>query len=451
MLKFLRGLFTSFLSTISSQSGTSPTTMQSMNVDTDADADYATPEIWEKRLRLDSARKSFWGNKKGKELSGQPIIEKEQLVNEPGDVVHIQTCTGIYGPGVEGETELRGKEDKFTIGQFNITVNWLRKAIAFTKKVKKVVNFDMIQQSRTLISDWLARELDAKVFTDLYADATTTLYAGNATSDTTLGDGDSLTTAELDKIKLAMDRIGAIPITVRKKNGEETNNYGVVVSELDEYNLRGDDRWLEAARNALARSEDNPLFRGGPVEWNGLFVYTLRGVKAGGCIQGSPIRPECSLFSGGAGTAAATLNASDTTIYVGSAAITPTGQQRDFTKFFPTSGTIRIDNEDMTYTSKTYRTFVVSVRGANSTTAATHATGALITNRSMSRIIAFGAEIAAFGWGQHPERIEDKDDYGFITGIGIETLMGVQAIKDSQGNTPNYLVMKAWSKNPSSV
>lgn len=443
MLEFLRGLFTSFLSTLSSQRGTSPTTMQSMNVDTDDDAGYATPEIWEKRLRLDSARKSFWGNKKGKELSGQPIIEKEQLVNEPGDVIHIQTCTGIYGPGVEGETELRGKEDKFTVGQFNITVNWLRKAIAFTKKVKKVVNFDLIQQSRTLISDWLARELDGKVFTGLYASPTHTLYAGNATSDTTLGDGDTLTTAELDKIKLVMDRIGAIPITIRKKNGEEVNNYGVVVSELDEYNLRGDDRWLEAARQALVRSEDNPLFRGGPVEWNGLFVYTLRGVKAGGCIQGSPIRPECSLY--------ANLDASELTVYVGSAAITPTGQQREFTKFFPTTGTIRIDNEDMTYTSKTYRTFVISARGANSTTAATHTAAALITNRNMSKIIAFGAEICAFGWGQHPERIEDKDDYGFITGIGIETLMGVQAIKDSQGNTPNYLVMKAWSKNPGSV
>jgi N4-gp56 family major capsid protein len=443
MLKFLRGLYVSFLSTISSQSGTSPTSMQSMNVDSDADADYATPEIWEKRLRLDSARKSFWGNKKGKELSGQPIIEKEQLVNEPGDVIHIQTCTGIYGPGVEGESELRGNEDKFSVGQFNITVDWLRKAIAFTKKVKKVVNFDMVQQSRTLISDWLARELDSKVFTDLYADVTNTLYAGNATSEATLGDGDTLTTAELDKIKLTMDRIGAIPMSVKKKNGEEINNYGVVISELDEFNLRGDDRWLEAAKQALARSEDNPLFRGGPVEWNGLFVYTLRGVKAGGCVQGSPIRPECSLY--------ANLTDAETTIYVGSAAITPAGQRRDFTKFFPTSGTIRIDNEDMTYTSKTYRTFVVSARGANSTTAATHTAGALITNRNMSKIIAFGAEIAAFGWGQHPERIEDKDDYGFITGIGIETLMGVQAIKDSQGNTPNYLVMKAWSKNPGAV
>jgi len=448
MLEFLRGLF---LSLLFSQIGTSPTSMQSMNTDTDADADYAIPEIWEKRLRLDASRKSFWGNKKGKELSGKPIIEKTQLVNEPGDAIHIQTCTGIYGPGVEGETELRGKEDKFTVGQFDISVNWLRKAIAFTKKVKKAVNFDMTQQARTLISDWLGRELDSKVFTDLYSDVSNTIYAGNATSEATLGDGDTLTTAELDKIKLIMDRIGAIPISVRKKNGEETNNYGVVISELDEYNLRGDDRWLEAARQALARSEENPLFRGGPVEWNGLFVYTLRGVKAGGCVQGSPIRPECSLFSGGAGAAAATLNASDTTIYIGSAAITPAGQRRDFTKFFASTGTIRIGSEDISYTGKTYRSFTGCTRGANSTTAATHATGSLVTQRNLSKIIAFGAEIAAFGWGQHPERIEDKDDYGFITGIGIETLMGVQAIKDSQGNTPNYLVMKAWSKNPSSI
>ena len=354
-----------------------------------------------------------------------------------------------FGPGITGENTLRGNEDALSLGQFNVTVDWLRKAFALTKKIKKQVTFDMLQQVRVRAENWLARELDANVFSELLTDVTDTLYAGNATSEATLSDDDTFTTQELDKIKLALDRMGALPITIEREGGQETYHYAAVISEVDEYNLRGDDRWLDACKYAQIRGDKNPIFTGRPVEWNGLLVYTLRGVKSAGCVQGSPLRPEAKLYSGSTGTAAATLNTTDTTIYVGGAAETNAGRQKDYTKFFgQTTGTITIDSEEITYTTTTYRTFAGCTRGANGTTAATHATNALITQRHVSTVIGFGAEICAFAWGQHPQRIEDTDDYGFITGVGIETLYGVQSIKDSDGNTPNFLLMKAYSKNP---
>ena len=451
MFEKLRLFFSNLLFLLKDTHGASVTAMSAMNSDTDSDLDYNVPEIWQARLRMDAARKSFFGPLKGKELSGKPIVERDDFVNQAGDVVHVQIMTELYGPGVTGESTLRGSEDKLSTGQFDLAVDWLRKAVALTKKVKKEINFDALQQARVLLSNWLARELDRQVFSDLLSDSTDTLYAGNATSAATLSDDDTFTTQELDKIKLAMDRKGALPITVESEGGQETFHYGVVISEVDEFNLRGDDRWLDACKYAQLRGDKNPIFTGRPVEWNGLLVYTLRGVKAAGCIQGSPLRPECALYSGGTGAAAATLNATDTTIYVGGAAQSNTGEQKQYTQFFADSGTITIDSEEITYSSKTYRTFVVTTRGANGTTAATHATGSLITQRHVSSVIAFGAEICAFVWGQQPQRIEDTDDYGFITGIGIETLYGVQAIKDSALKTPNYLVMKAYSKNPGSI
>ena len=429
-------------------SGANVTAMVSMNSDTDSDLDNNVPEIWEKRLRLDASRKSFWGMMKGGEGSEKPIIEKEDFVNQAGDVIHIQVMSELYGAGVTGESTLRGNEDKLSTGQFNVTVDWLRKAVAVTKKVKKEVNFEVIQEARTRLANWLARELDRQVFSGMLTDTTHTLFAGNATSAATLGDDDTFTTQELDKIKLALDRKGAVPLSVSRKGGQETYHYGVVISEVDEYNLRGDDRWLEAVRHAESRGEDNPIFTGRPVEWNGLLVYTLRGVRAAGCVQGSPLRPETVVYTDGAGTA---LNSSDTTILVGGAAQSNAGQQKQHTLFFSTTGTIKIDNEEITYTGKTYRSFTGCTRGANSTTAASHAEGSLVTQRDVSSIIGFGAEACCFAWGQHPKRIEDMDDYGFITGIGIETLYGVKTIRDSAGATPNYLVMKAFSKNPGTV
>ncbi len=440
--------FMLMLELMASQVGANVSTMNSMNSDSDSDLDNNVPEIWEKRLRMDASRKSFWGMLKGKEASEKPIVEKEDFVNQAGDVIHIQVMSELYGPGVTGENTLRGSEDKLSTGQFNLSVDWLRKAVAVTKKVKKEVNFEVIQEARVRLSNWLARELDRQVFSAVITNTTHTLYAGNATSENSLGDDDTFTTQELDKIKLALDRKGAIPLSVERKNGQETYHYGVVISEVDEYNLRGDDRWLEAVKFAQNRGENNPIFAGTPVEWNGLLVYTLRGVRAAGCVQGTPLRPETTLYTDGVGT---DLTAIATTILVGGAAQSNTGQQKQFTQFFSTTGTLKIDSEEMTYTGKTYRSFTGVTRGANSTTAATHTEGSLITQRDVSTVIGFGAEIAAFGWGQHPKRIEDTDDYGFITGIGIETLYGVQVIKDSAGATPNFLTMKSFSKNPGNI
>lgn len=443
MLEYLRKFYSNLLFLLKDNQGTDVVAMQAMNTDSDADLDYNIPEIWEKRMRLDASRKSFWGSFMGGEMSEKPIIEKEQFVNEPGDVVHINVMSELYGPAVTGESTLRGNEDKLSTGQFNVTVDWLRKAVALTKKVKKAINFDATQQIRLRLSNWWARESDRQVFAQLLDNVTDTLYAGNATSTATLASDDTFTTQELDKIKLALDRKGTVPLSVERNGGQETYHYGVVISEVDEYNLRGDDRWLEAARMALARSESNPIFKGTPVEWNGLLVYTLRGVKAAGCVQGTPLRPETTLYGNHAADA--------TTIAVGGAAVTAAGQQKQYTQFFSSTGTIKIGSEEITYTGKTYRTFTGCTRGANSTTAAAHTSGALITQRDVSKAVAFGSEILAFGWGQRPQRIEDKDDYGFITGMGIETLYGVAAICDSAGNKPNYLVIENYSANPGSI
>ena len=449
MLEFLRRLkCNSFLLFLKDTSGVDVVAMDPMNSDTDSDLDNNVPEIWEKRLRLDASRKSFFGPLKGSEGAEKPIIEKEDFVNQPGDVIHLQVMTELYGPGVTGESTLRGNEDKLSTSQFNVAVDWLRKAVATTKKVKKEVNFDVLQQVRLRLSNWLARELDRQVFSQLLSNTSDTLYAGNATSSATLGDDDTFTTAELDKIKLSLDRKGAIPLSVERTGGQETYHYAVVISEVDEFNLRGDDRWLDAVRQAQVRSEKNPIWTGRPVEWNGLLVYTLRGVKAAGCIQGTPLRPECALYTDGAATP---LTADAVTILVGGAAVTDTGQQKQYTQFFADDGTIKIDSEAIAYTGKTYRSFTGCTRGSGGTTRATHAEGSLITQRDISKVIGFGAEICAFAWGQHPKRVEDIDDYGFITGVGIETLYGVKAIEDSDGNKPNYLVMECYSKNPGTI
>lgn len=86
-MELLKKLFFSLIALLACQMGTSVTAMNSMNSDTDSDLDANVPEIWEKRLRFDASRKSFWGMLKGAEGSEKPIIEKEDFVNQAGDVI----------------------------------------------------------------------------------------------------------------------------------------------------------------------------------------------------------------------------------------------------------------------------------------------------------------------------------------------------------------------------
>lgn len=440
MAKWLISFLNYFLLILKDESATSVTIMNAMDSDTNSDLDQAVPEIWQRRFRVDSARKSFWGKFFGAEMSEKPIIERTDFVNQAGDIIRIQVMSELYGPGVTGESTLRGSEDKLSLGQFTLTVDWLRKAISITKKVKKEVNFDTNVQIRQGLTRWWARERDAKVFGALLDDVTpNTLYSGDAVSSATISENDAFSTTQIDKIALELNAQGALPLSVSRNNGEETNHYGIVISDVDAYNLRGDQAWLQANREGHLRGEKNPIFSGAMGEWNGVLIYTLTGIRGAGCVQGTPLRPECKL--------SADITAVTTTITVGTA-YSNEGQQKEYTKFFASSGTITIGTEEITYSAKTYNAFTVTSRGANGTTAAAHSSGAYITQRNISKIIGFGAEICAFVWGQKPKQITESEDYQFITGIGIETLFGHAAIESSDGTYPNYLVMECYSKRP---
>ena len=58
------------------------------------------------------------------------------------------------------------------------------------------------------------------------------------------------------------------------------------------------------------------------------------------------------------------------------------------TTAFPSSGTIQIDSEEITYTGKTATTFTGCTRGANSTTASFHPDGAYVYNRTSTAAVS---------------------------------------------------------------
>jgi len=346
----------------------------------------------------------------------------------------------LISTGITGESTLQGNEDKLSMSQFDLTVNWIRNAVAFTENLERRVNFSIVSVARQRLSDWIARYIDEDMDIQLITtESPSTLYAGDASTEATLGDNDTFGTEEIDRIKLALQRKGAIPISVKTKDGEELDTYGIAISEVDEYWLKGDSVWQQAQRDAGPRSyEDNKIFTGALGIYNGCILYVRRSVRSANNIQGSPLRPECRLST-------TIASSGETTITVG------TNTKANYTKFFPSTGTLRIDSEDITYSAKAATTFTIKGRAQNSTTAAAHTAGALITLRNVSTQIGFGAEVAVRGWGMKPTPISQTFDYGFENGIGIKAIFGQIAVKDTASACKNYLLMKSYAKNPGTI
>lgn len=418
--------------------------MATLNLTTKSTLDNAIPEYWDKKLRIDAARKAFWSKFEGKEGSEMPIIRRDDFTKKAGDLVHIQTISQLGGDGVTGESTLEGNEEQLALGQFDLSVDWLRHAVAFTKKATKEALFNAIMAANGLLSSWMARRMDADLFIELVTTlAPDTLYAGDATSSATLGTNDTFGTTELDRIRLALLRKGAIPIRIIRKNKMEYPVFACVISEMDEYNLIADSVWVQTQQRVGPRTEDNPLFTMALGLYHGMLVYTHNGIAK---YQGTPIRPEAAIYGA--------HNDSVATITVG------VNTNKNYTKFFPSSGTLAIVNssgekEFVSYAAKTNNTFTTAGRGASYGGSAAdgvsaYVTGDLITlYNHRAKVVGFGAEMAARSYGQFPQPIHQEHDYGFEKGVGIESVYGQDAIQNKDGDYPNYLIMETYAANPS--
>lgn len=344
--------------------------------------------------------------------------------------------------GVTNESTLQGNEEKLSLGQFTVTLTLVRNAVAVTELAQRRVNFDTVRAIGNMLSSWLARKMDDDLWVELLVtDAPTTIYAGTATSRATLGTSSIFNTQAVDRIKVALQRQGSLPIRVQMDDQQELEFYALAISEIDEYNLKGDDTWNQAQRLAGIRGDQNNIFSGALGMYNGVVLYVHRSVRMSGFF-GSALRPEAAVSTA--------MAAGDTSMTVGPAS---PDTSVNYLRFFPQSGTntIKVDNELITYTGITNNTFTGLTRGvAGGGAAATHAQGAVVTLNNVSKVIGFGAEIAARVWGLYPQRIRQMYDYENEIGIGVKAYYGQRSIQNNAGSIINDVIMETYGVNPNS-
>jgi len=400
----------------------------------------------------DGNRESFWGQLTGKEGSFMPVVDKTGPLKQKGDLLSFNTIAQLMGSGVTGESVLKGNEELLSIGTFTVSADYVRHAVAVTKKSTRQANFAEVTTAGTLLKDWMGRKMDNDIFTEIINNADDVLYANSKTSEGALNeaDGDIFGVQEVEMIRMALIRKGALPIKTKKVNGRTIPIFGIVYGEMEEYNLNQNTTFTQTARESIKRFQgdgEHPLFNSAMGIYRGCLLYPYYSMLP--IPQGTPLRPETTVY--------ATLTTTATTLSVGGASAT-TGVTENYTLFFASSGSLQIEDEVVSYTGKTVNSFTGLTRaadeyiGGSSTTAVQHSNNKLVTQRNIASIIGFGAEAVFRALGDSPSPIGDKDDYGAQIGLGIEAYYGQALKKDARRNkSVNVVVMKVYSENPGTV
>ena len=250
-----------------------------LNANTTTDLAYWIPEIWSKLVYEEAKAQMYWNRFSGPEGSGMPVIVKTELLTEPGDIIHISQVANITG-GVTGESVLRGNESKLTLAEVLVTPEWNRHAVAVTGKAKKQITQDFRMKATSALSYWLAKTMDTSMWTaarlttsqGFESDTISVIYGGDAESVDGLDSSDTFGMEEIRKAAAVLEGNDIARVSVPGMPAGE-GYYLCFIHPYQAYSLKADDEWIENARNAGVRGNDNQLFTGSIGEVDGVIVH----------------------------------------------------------------------------------------------------------------------------------------------------------------------------------
>lgn len=246
--------------------------------------DSSIPEVWAKGTLRDALRAAFFSRFVGEEGSGAPIIRKTELLNKPGDLIHIQVTGPLTGAGVTGDTTaLTGSEENLTTSEIKASPLLYRHAVRVYRRANKKSILDLRGEARMRLAEWGAEKIDDVTFANMVASvlpaplgaeayAPNFRIVGTAGANTgTIDDliaTETLSVVELQKAKLTLYNNRARPVKVDGRDA-----FIAVVHPNALYDLKREAEYRDWVREAAVRGADNPFFRGATAMIDGIVLF----------------------------------------------------------------------------------------------------------------------------------------------------------------------------------
>lgn len=249
-----------------------------MAVTTTTHVDSSIPELWAKLTLRDMLRDGFWAKFVGGEGSRSPIIRASDLLNSPGDTIHIQVTAPLAGAGVAGdETALEGSEENLVTSSIKVIPLLYRHGVRNYRRAIKKSIIDLRQEAQMRLAEWGQEKMDDVRFTNFVASGLMNgeTYTPNTQSDAVGGvpgdiaAGDHLTVTRLQKAKLTMYNNRALPL----RTADGNDFYAMVVHPNSMYNLKRETEYRDWVKDAEVRGKDNPFFQGATAMIDGIVLF----------------------------------------------------------------------------------------------------------------------------------------------------------------------------------
>ena len=133
-----------------------------------ADVTNQVPDLWATDLYAQAEHMTFWHRFEGAEGSGMPLVRRDDLSTDAGDVVKLDIVLALTGAGATGDTTLlEGNEEKLVMRQASVTVETLQNAVRWSKKASILNIHNLRTTSLGQLRKWLAGKLDDMVFNEI--------------------------------------------------------------------------------------------------------------------------------------------------------------------------------------------------------------------------------------------------------------------------------------------
>lgn len=268
-----------------------------------------TRRQWSDKLHFRVQNKLFFGQRgfigpdKGGEdgledsVAWYPIVEKEELNGNRGDSVYVpllrQLSTSLFATGNTALIDTTNVQ-KMDFDGFLVHVELARTGTGWQGKQSVQNNrFHTKDNAARILANVYAQYMDDSVFNSIYngfsahiiteiSGASTTahpnqFYAGNATDEAGLDEGDVFNTAVLERMGTWAEENNINPVLM--DNGE--SGYVCIIHPRQLHTLRADDRWHNAMAEARPQSGwDNPIFSRATGIYNGIAIHCTNKVAA---------------------------------------------------------------------------------------------------------------------------------------------------------------------------
>jgi N4-gp56 family major capsid protein len=232
-------------------------------------------EAWDEELFEDTVKESYFMPRFASSDGSSIVHVKTDLEAGQGDKITFGIRRRLQGSGVTSRQTLEGNEENLRDGAFSLELEEYAHAVRDAGPLdRKRPVYDMDEESRTAIKDWMVEKVDQLAFDAVQASPTKIFYGGTATSTATLTANDRTTPEILSKVKTWAKTGGDRAQTPLRPIMIGGKAYYVYLTHPDSmFDMKRNSEFTQAMREAEVRGKENPLFTGATAIWDGVVVH----------------------------------------------------------------------------------------------------------------------------------------------------------------------------------